>query len=567
MKVRKFSIISKLLFFIVILLLLSDVVLTLMAYRSCNDILNKQIRMNNESIASAVAVEINPQTVAAVQPGEEKTEAYLKESYLLTDFLYSTGVEYIYTIRYRADGSMEYSVDSQFEPAMIGDDFTDDEAEPALSGTVVSNSEPYTDEWGTHLSSYVPIYDGDTVVGAVGVDSDYSWILEQQESLVRTVMIAGACVFVLGILVLIILFRSLRHKFVMLNDKISDLSQGDGDLTKKIELTSGDEFEVIGENINQLIEFIRGLLLSINSESDRLHQSSANIADSVRSARSNADIISNTMTDMSATMEESAAAINEINSLITDINESFSGIAGEVNECWQYSNEVRESAVSIGENAAKGRETTETKVAAMAQAVSDKIERSKAVSRIEDLTGNIISISSQTNLLALNASIEAARAGDAGRGFAVVAEEIGALANNSQETASEIKQVSGEVIAAVNELAHESEKLIQFTNDTTMEGFTDLVETSEKYLETAERTADMMTRLNEVVAEIQTKVERISESANMVNDAVGSAAEDVVQTAEKSVDMSGEMSRIDGEATASNSISGELRDEVGKFKL
>ena len=84
--------------------------------------------------------------------------------------------------------------------------------------------------------------------------------------------------------------------------------------------------------------------------------------------------------------------------------------------------------------------------------VNEKIERSKAVEEISELTTEIINITDQTNLLALNASIEAARAGEAGRGFAVVADEIGKLASNSAVAAGEIRRVSAEVISAVNEL-------------------------------------------------------------------------------------------------------------------
>ena len=92
----------------------------------------------------------------------------------------------------------------------------------------------------------------------------------------------------------------------------------------------------------------------------------------------------------------------------------------------------------------------------MAELLRQKIEKSKAVEEVRELTKNIINIAEETNLLALNASIEAAKAGDAGRGFVVVADEIGKLAMNSAQAATEIQKVTAEVIQTVDELAEEA---------------------------------------------------------------------------------------------------------------
>jgi len=203
----------------------------------------------------------------------------------------------------------------------------------------------------------------------------------------------------------------------------------------------------------------------------------------------------------------------------------------------------------------------------MADSVNDKIERSKAVSRIADLTKNIIAIANQTNLLALNASIEAARAGEAGKGFAVVATEIGELASNSQAAATEIQTVSSEVISSVDELANEAKELLSFVNEITLEGFDDLVRISDEYKGSAEKIDEMMVRFSEAFEQISKNIDSIKVSTDAVNSAVEDAANGVSKTAERSIEMTNNMSRIDESANSSSDIAGELSEEVGRFKL
>ena len=569
MKVRKISISVKLILVVIILFLVSSSAIAFVTYRKSEQMLTSQIKRNSETLAAVTASVLDGEVIASVQPGEEDTDAYLQQSLILTTLLEKSGVEYLYTLRYASGGGMEYAIDGQIEDAsMIGDVFEDEEAEPALdSGAVVSNAAPYTDMWGTHISSYAPIYVDGQIVAAVGVDQSMEWIESQTASLLRTIILSCLIIAGIAIVILIIVSRTLSRKFKLLNGKIAELSNGDGDLTRQIELNSGDEFEVIGENVNRLMEFVRNVLLSIHDESDRLNLASSDIAENVRDARTEAQSISDTMTDMSSFMQETSASLNEISNLMDDITQSFEKIVDEIDGGRSFSHEVRSSASVTGENAEKERKLTEEKFNDMAKAVSEKIERSKTVSRIDDLSSNIISIASQTNLLSLNASIEAARAGDAGRGFAVVATEIGELATNSQNAAAEIQGVSVEVISAVNELATEAQNLLQFVNDTTMEGFDDLVKISDEYRQSAERIDEMMERFADASARVRSNIERIQDATGNVNVAVEDAAKSVTQTAEKTVEMTDNMSRIDENAVASSEISDGLKNEVGKFKL
>ena len=571
MKVRKISVTSKLVIGVVALLLFSDVILGVVTYNKAHQILMSQIRRTIESVSSTVAEGIGGSggvLIAGVQPGDEGTRDYLSVSDKITRYMERSGLEFIYTIRPDGKGGMEFAIDAQIdEAAAIGDVFEDETARDVWSGKTVSSSEPYTDEWGAHMSAYSPIYAGGKVVAAVGVDVSMDWVNEQASVLLKQIILVGAIVAVVGIVILFILVTVLKRKFALLNNKVVELTAGDGDLTKQIEIYSGDEFEVIGGNVNKLIDFIRTMLLSINDESIRLNDASLHIADNVRGAKGDAMSISDTMTDMSATMEETSASISEINTLVSDINNSFGEIVEEIQGGRDLAQNVKNSAIEMGQTASEQRGTTESKVAQMAEAVSEKIERSKTVSRIAGLTGDIISIAEQTNLLALNASIEAARAGEAGRGFSVVASAIGELASNSQEAAAEIQNVSSEVISAVNELSAEAEELINFVNETTLGSLDELARMSDEYLGSAERVAEMMERFSTSTTQIGMNIDHIRESTDAVNRAVEEAADGVSRTAEQTVQMSDNISRIDEDAAASSEISDGLKAEVGRFRL
>ena len=568
MKVRKISITNKLVIGIVFLFLILDITFGVITYNKSKNMLVEQIKSNTVSVAKAVAMGIDCSVVAAVKSGDEGNDEYMKVSKLLTEYMEQTGVEFVYTLRSSANGGMEYAIDAQIDdPSSIGDVFEDEEAAPALSGTSVSSSEPYTDEWGTHLSAYSPLYENGKVVAAVGVDVSLEWVEKQTMALLKTIIAVCSIVMIGGAVILILLSSVLKRKFILLNNKIIELTEVDGDLTKQIEIASGDEFEVIGGNVNRLIEFLRNILLSVSRGSEQLSGASKNIAGSVRGARDEARGISDTISEMSATMEETAASINEIDSRLMDINASFEEIEKEIAGGSDFARQQHGQAAEVGNNAERQRKVTQEKVRTMAASVAEKIECSKAVSRIEDLTGDIISIASQTNLLALNASIEAARAGEAGRGFAVVATEIGVLADNSQGAASEIKNVSVEVISAVNQLAAEAEKLIRFVDETTMGELDELVKVSDEYISSAEHVSGIMESFSDAISQIGMNMDRIRESMDAVNHAVDAAAEGVAKTAQQSVAMSNNMSHIDDEAAGASDVSKQLRDEVAKFRL
>ncbi len=571
MKVRKLGISVKILVYVLVLLIVSDLAIGFFIYTRADKNLVDQIKENSVNLVGCVAGAVDGNDLNAVVSEEDVgSDAYNQVIDALAIFRDNSNAEYVYTVRYRDDKTCEFVVDSDPEaPGMPGEDFEGDEAEIALaySGKTVVTNEPYTDEWGEHLSAYSPIYADGKVVGLGVVDVSMDWINEQSRNLLLMIVSICALVLVIGAGVMFFLGIVLRKGFSTLNSKISELSNGDGDLTRSIDLNGGDEFETIGVNVNKFMDYIRNILITIDKDTKEMNIAIENMTNNVDTTLGNADDVSRTMEQMSATMQEISASIHNIDDLIGSSTDAFNDIIEKIKEGNIFAAKIHEEAINTGNEAIKTEDEVSEQVEEMAAVVKEKIEDSKAVEKINVLTEDIINITEQTNLLALNASIEAARAGEAGRGFAVVASEIGKLAQDSANAAAEIQQVSANVIAAVDGLAKEAHLMVQFMNETAVGGYKKLVDTADDFKNASEKMDDMMSDFEELSIAIGNNMKNVSTLTKDLNTAVDDAAKGVISAAEKTVDISSTMKSISDEAHDGKTLSDDIYENVNSFKL
>ena len=569
MKTRRLSLSKKLFIIVIALLLVIDAAMGLVFYSRSKSLLEKQIKDNAQNIARCVAATVDTEALEAVQ-GEEDidSEPYNTVLEQLTVFYDNAGVEYVYTIRQSEDGPL-YVVDSDpEEPGLPGDEFDgDDDTETAFKGSEVVNDEPYTDEWGTHITAYSPIRADGKVVALACVDLSYDWVKQQTGKLAILILVICIAALVLAAAVSFAVSCSVGKKFNVLNNKISDLVAGGGDLTHAIEIRSGDEFEVIAENINALIAYIREIMMNISEYAGSLKGDTERIAGNMKTTMGDAQNVSTTMEQISESMGRTTASIEESNRLMGDIMDEFKEIVDMLKSGTDYAGSVKNEAENIGTQAVSEKTSAETAVDRMRDQVAKCIERSKQVEKIDVLTQDILNITDQTSLLALNASIEAARAGEQGKGFAVVASEIGKLAENSAESANEIQEVSGAVIAAVNGLAQETERLLTFINESAMKGYGDLVDTSDKYRESAERMDSMMREVYEVAGRMKEDIGRIREYTDAIDKVASDSSAEIAHAAGNMTDMSCHLSDIGEQTHSSREMTDALFAEVNRFKL
>lgn len=568
-RTRRLTIRAKILIPSIIIVVL---VCGLMGYNSYTRFEKSMVRMGVEEAdmaATIVADSLDAKLVYKVTVGSEGTQVYQNLQGDLRKKQKACGIAFLYTL-YTDGKKVYYGVDSDEDAAKVGDEFADSyaELEPVFGGKEYIQDYIDHTEDGDLITVYKPIEDNaGKVVAILGCDYDASSITaELQKAVVQTLQIGGICL-ILAILILTIIVSRITKGLMQVNAKIYDLVHNEGDLTQKLDVRSGDELELIAGNVNELLAYIRKIMIGISSGSMRLMSSSRKMVDHLSSADESITDVSATMQEMSAAMEETTSSLNQITEAIDEIYSSVERIAGNADAGKVSSQEMESRASGANDAAAEGEKKANIETEKLADSLNEKIAKSKSVEQIEILTSNIIEITEQTNLLALNASIEAARAGEAGRGFAVVADEIGKLAGNSADAAAKIRQVSAEVIQAVDELAEGSQQMIEFVRNSTEEGFGGLVATSENYATDANAMRAMMEQFAQTAEELRSTMDGIRESISAVNIAVEESAKGIAGVSESSVQLTGNVNDIQSEASDNNGIAEELATEVGKFKL
>jgi len=364
-------------------------------------------------------------------------------------------------------------------------------------------------------------------------------------SIIKMIMIAGA-VFI-GIVVLcmiIVLGIGASLKAMIVN--FQDVAKGEGDLTKRISITSKDELATLGELFNLFMGKIQNIIKQLSGDARNIDVSSTELVsvagDMTRNANGTADMAGKVTTaaeDMSSNLNSVAAAMEE-----SSTNAHMVASAAE---------EMNATINEIAKNAETARTISGNAAARTSEVEAGMSDLNKAAQSIGKVTDTIAEISDQTNLLALNATIEAARAGEAGKGFAVVANEIKELAkqtvkatsdirsqidnvqNNTNSTLASIKEVSG-VIRDVNEIVSTIAAAVTQQSAATQEIVSNITSLSQGIREANEN----VSQGSEAAGNITREISGVNAATTQMKQSSGL----VMQSASKMSSMAEELKRI-----------------------
>lgn len=371
----------------------------------------------------------------------------------------------------------------------------------------------------------------------------------------------------LGIVLLTIksIIKPLRIQYQQLQAIIADIDNGNGDLTKQLDVSGNDEIGASSEEINAFIATLQKIMSKIINNSNVLDDVASNVATNIASSNDSANDISAIMEELSATMQEVSASTNDVSANTENIGVRVNKIADRTEEITLYAQEMKKHAEELETGAKENMNHTSNVISEITKEMEQALENSKSVSQVTQLTDDILSISSQTNLLALNASIEAARAGEAGKGFAVVADEIRQLADSSREAANNIQSINEMVVEAVNGLTASSEKIITYINETILPDYESFVKGGHQYNEDATRIDEDMGKCAHEVRQIKKRMAEVTGAIEGINNAVEESSRGVTDAAVNIDALVQSITEVHGQMEENSAAASNLKEESANF--
>lgn len=570
MKTRKISLAGKMQIIIITIVTICIIALFGFSYRIINNFLINENRTQTVSTAKIASNNINGDEFLDVINNGDKSKFYQSIYDSLSRYLDSDDVEYIYAMAYAENGEIMFVIDTDTEdPAEIFEVYDDvnDELITALSGTAIGDKQISKDEWGQYISGYAPIWNDDKVIGIVGVDCEVSYIKDSISTIMKDIAIIVAICLCLGIIITFFVKANIKKNFQSLNKRILDVASNDGDLTKRINISSGDEFEVVGNSLNLLLDKTYTTVLSIINASNTIKNSTETITSSVERVSVESTNVTNTIHEMSDAMDNSLENVESMADCSATAMDKVEFINNNMTATKQDTKEMADLSHKLSDTVNTAVSTVKKRNSTIAASINEKVAATSIVAQIHVLTDTILSITEQTNLLALNANIEAARAGEAGRGFSIVAGEIAKLATDSSDAANEINVIGTQITTVVSELSDVAKELMNFVSDNVIKEFESISVFAEDYLRKSLHVDERTNNISNEISDLTNNIRHISDSASNLLAYSEENAASMQNMLNMIIEINSQIDEIKSNTTENLNEIAKLKTEVIKYTI
>lgn len=338
-----------------------------------------------------------------------------------------------------------------------------------------------------------------------------------------------------------ILFFIIRNMVVkplsLVVDSLKDIAEGEGDLTKRLEIISKDELGELASWFNVFVEKLHGVIHKVKDSMEQVGNASDQISTASEELATGAE-------EQQSQLSEVASSMEEISTMILESSTNTSQTQENANSANEAANRGHKSVT----DAVEGIKEVANIVNTAAEQIAALETRSK---EIGDVIQVIDDIADQTNLLALNANIEAARAGDAGRGFAVVADEVRKLAertvNATAEIGEKIKQIQSAVGSSVTTMKKTTEHTIRNQELATQSG------------DALDAIVVSIANVNQAIAQIANATDEQSSGAEEISKNIEGVSTVAREAASSSQELASSAEQLNREVQGLNELIGQFK--------